>query len=400
MLKPLRYFLLIVCLCFSPRLLAEKPLALDLQNVNLPDAVRIVGRFLGLNLVLSPAITGTITLHLQNAAPRAAFALLLNSQGLAQTQLGNVWFVAPRTELLERQVDAAKLQAAVRKLAPLLLRTWQIHFAKAQDIAHLLQDSSTSLLSSHGRVRVDARTNVLMVRDNALRLADVDTLIKKIDVPLRQVRIKARLASVDSDFEQELGLSFSAHYPGENFASVAPHHFSLAIASLADGSYLDVALAAMENEGHGELISSPSLFTANQQTAVIESGEEIPYQEVSLSGGTATTFKKAVLSLRVTPQIMPGNKILLQLRVNQDRPGNRIVQGVPAISTRMINTSVLVKNGHTLVLGGIYELNNEKAEDRVPFLGKIPVLGLLFKQQATKISKRELLVFVTPEIIE
>ncbi|MES2218164.1 MAG: secretin N-terminal domain-containing protein [Pseudomonadota bacterium] len=390
--------IIILLLCASTIAYAEKNIAVDLQNVSLADAVRIMAKFLGLNLVLSPAVSGTISLHLHNAAPRDAFALLLNSQGLAKTQLGDVMFIAPRAELLNRRQDDAKMQAAFIESAPLNLHIWQINYAKAEDIAHLLQDSNTSMLSARGHVRIDARTNVLFVQDTAAKLTQVQALIKKLDVPVRQIRIKARLASVDSDFERELGISFTAR-DARNLASTLPHHFSLAIASLADGSFLDIALAAMEKAGHGELISSPSLFTANQQTATIESGEEIPYQEVSLSGGTAVTFKKAVLSLKVTPQIMPGDKVLLQLQVNEDRPGNLIVQGVPTIRTRLIVTNVLMKSGQTMVLGGIYELNKENDEERVPILGKIPVVGLLFKQHTTKFSKRELLVFVTPEII-
>jgi type IV pilus assembly protein PilQ len=399
MRKTIKVLTAILLLSVTTLSFAEKNIALDLQNVNLPDAVRILAKFLRINLMLSPAVSGNISLHLQDATPRAAFDLLLNSQGLVKTQWGDVLFVAPRAELLSRREDDAKMQAAYLEIAPLQLRIWQIHYAKADDIAHLLQDSNSSMLSPRGHARIDTRTNVLFVQDTAPKLAQVQALIKKLDVPVRQVRIKARLASVDSDFERQLGISFTARESLNIADQTLPHHFSLAIASLADGSYLDVALAAMENAGRGELISSPSLFTANQQTATIESGEEIPYQEVSLSGGTAVTFKKAVLSLKVTPQIMPGNKVLLQLQVNEDRPGTRIVQGVPTIRTRLIVTSVLVKNGQTLVLGGIYELNKENDEERVPFLGNIPGIGLLFKQHTTKFSKRELLVFVTPQII-
>jgi type IV pilus assembly protein PilQ len=393
-----KIMLLIVLLCATTHINAEPPLTLELQNVNLPDALRIIAKFLKINLVMSSAVSGNITLHLDNATPHAAFDLLLNSQGLTKTQQGDIIYVAPRAELLARRQDDAKIQEAYADIEPLHLQTWQINYAKADDIARLLQDSHASMLSARGQVRIDTRTNVLFVQDTATKLAQVRTLLKKLDVPVRQIRIKARLASVDSDFERELGISFSAH-DARNLATTLPHHFSLAVANLADGSFLDVALAAMENAGKGELISSPSLFTANQQTALIESGEEIPYQEVSLSGGTAVTFKKAVLSLKVTPQILPNDKVLLRLQVNEDRPSNRIVQGVPAIRTRLILTNVLVKSGQTLVLGGIYELNQENDVERVPILGKIPGIGLLFRQQTTKISKRELLVFVTPEII-
>jgi type IV pilus assembly protein PilQ len=398
-MKMLKLIVIVLLLFITEVSHAEKNITLDLQNVNLPDAIRILAKFLNLNLMLSPAVSGNISLHLHNAQPRAAFDLLLNSQGLAKTESGDVIFVAPRAELLNRREEDAKIHAAWLDSASLQLRIWQIHYAKAEDIAHLLQDGSASMLSVRGHARIDARTNVLLVQDTAPSLAHVQTLIQKLDVPVRQVRIKARLASVDSDFEQQLGITFTARETLLKAEHTLPHHFSLAIASLADGSTLDVALAAMENAGRGELISSPSLFTANQQMATIESGEEIPYQEVSLSGGTAVAFKKAVLSLKVTPQIMPGDKVLLKLQVNEDRPGNLMVQGVPTIRTRQIVTNVLIKNGQTLVLGGIYEINKENDEERVPFLGKIPVIGLLFKQQATKFSKRELLVFVTPQII-
>jgi len=349
-----------------------------------------------------------VSLQLQNALPQDVFHLILTSQGLTTLQTGNILYVAPQAEIVSRKAEDAKLQESMDDLANITTKVWQIQYAKAEDVSHVLQDNSTSLLSKRGHVRVDARTNTLCVQDIAKNLAAVARLIQKLDVPVQQVLIEARLASVDSDFERELGVGFttqlatSAATPlpiGVGGALQSGARFSLAVAKLADGSLLDVLLAAMENEGKGELISSPSLFTANQQTASIESGEEIPYQEISLSGGTGVAFKKAVLSLKVTPQILPGNKVLLQLQVNQDRPSNRIVLGVPAISTRQITTSILVKNGQTLVLGGIYELNKEHNEQRIPFLGKIPLVGLLFQQQNAKENKRELLIFVTPKII-
>ncbi len=222
---------------------------------------------------------------------------------------------------------------------------------KAEDIGHVLQDSTSSLLSKRGHVRVDVRTNIICIQDTADHLAESDKVIKRLDVPVQQILIEARLASVDNAFERELGINFAVNAEGESAAPLA-QHYSLAVARLADGSQLDIQLAALENAGHGELISSPSLFTANQQTASIESGEEIPYQEKSLSGDTTIAFKKAVLSLKVTPQILPDNEVSLQLQVNQDRPSNLVVQGVPAISTRQISTHVLLNNGQTIVLGG------------------------------------------------
>jgi type IV pilus assembly protein PilQ len=400
--------LLFCCLLIffiAPGTVHGEKISLDLQNIPLTDAVRELGKFLQLNLLVSPAISGNISLQLHGAEPGDAFNLLLDSQGLSKTQRGDVWYVAPRAEMMARREEDFKFQETLTATALLQTRVWQMHYAKAEDVGHLLQDASASLLSARGHVRIDARTNTLCVQDTATHLRDVFELIKKLDVPVKQILIEARLASVDSDFERELGISFTAKSALANankggvLAEINPHHFSLAVATLANGSYLDVALAAMENAGKGELISNPSLYTANQQTASIESGEEIPYQEVSVSGGTATTFKKAVLSLKVTPQIMPGGKVLLQLQINQDRPSTLIVQGVPAITTRQLVTNILVNNGQTLVLGGIYEQNNAHAVERIPFLSKIPLLGLLFQQQDVKINKRELLIFVTPKII-
>jgi type IV pilus assembly protein PilQ len=399
---------LIVASFFLQPVFAETPstISLDLENVNLTDALRIFAKFNDLNLIVSPAVVGVVTLHLHAIAPEQAFNVLIASQGLVKTDQDTVTFVSTYDEIIKHNEAALHLKETTENAAELITQTWQIQFAKAEDIAHLLQDATASLLTKRGHVRVDARTNKVSVQDIPGNLVAIEALIRKWDVPVKQIRIETRLVSVDSDFERELGINFSVHNP---IGSVTQHSlpdgaiagakFSLAVATLADASILDVALAAMENNGHGNLISKPSLFTANQQPASIESGEEIPYQEVSLSGGTGVAFKKAVLSLKVTPQIMPGNKILLELEVNQDRPSSRIVLGVPAITTRQITTKVLIGNGQTLVLGGIYELNKEIDEQLIPFLGKIPIVGLLFRQQNVKENKRELLIFVTPNIV-
>ena len=223
-------------------------------------------------------------------------------------------------------------------------------------------------------------------------------MLRQLDAPAQQITIEARLASVDNDFERELGLDFSVRSTSQPDAQTAGR-YSIAVAALPDGSVLDVKLAALENAGHAEIISSPSLFTSNHQSASIEAGEEVPYQEVSESGGTAVVFKKAVLGLKVTPQILPGNHVLLQLQINQDRPSSKMVLGMPVIRTRQINTSVLVKDGKTIVLGGIYETNHEEGQRRLPFLSQVPVLGWFFKEQNTLDTKRELLIFVTPRIM-
>jgi type IV pilus assembly protein PilQ len=380
-------------------------LTLELQNADLADAIRLVADFLQQDIIVSPTTTGTVSLSLHDAEPGSAFDMLLISHGLAKWQSGHIWFVAPRAELMQRKQEELKWQEITDKALPLVMRTWQIQYGKAEDIAHLIQAEHTSFLSKRGWLQVDVRTNTVCVRDVAESINAVQRLIQRLDVPVQQILIETRLASVDNDFERELGVRFDVNENSTDDDNHAvslmqtPGHYSLAVARLADGSLLDVKLAALENAGHAELISSPSLFTANQQPASIEAGEEIPYQEESESGGTAVVFKKAVLGLKVTPHVLPGNRVLLQLQINQDRPSNKMVLGVPTISTRQITTSVLVKAGQTVVLGGIYESTQEKGEQRVPFLGEIPGLGWLFKEQNTRASKRELLIFVTPKII-
>ncbi|MDR3490659.1 MAG: secretin N-terminal domain-containing protein [Gammaproteobacteria bacterium] len=380
-----------------------EPITLDFKNINVTDVLQVIAKFSGRNFVISPNVNGLVSLHLVNASVDQTLNLLLASQGLSKRVMGGVWYIAPIEELHKRKIEELQFQAVLDEAASLSTRVWQVRYAKAQDIGRLIQDANLSLLSKRGHVQVDTRTNTVSIEDLPVNLNHVIALIKKLDVPVKQVLIEARLASVDSDYERELGISYLVHdaseHPNVSTSIVHGPQFSLAVATLANSNVLDVALSALENEGHGKLISSPSLFTSNQQPALIESGEEIPYQESTSSGATSVVFKKAVLSLQVTPQIMPGNKVLLQLKVNQDKPSNRIVQGVPAITTRQIATSLLINNAQTIVLGGIYELDNEHDERRIPFLGDIPLVGALFTQQNIKANKRELLIFVTPKII-
>lgn len=370
--------------------------SLDLQNTNLSDTVRMLAKILGRNIIVSSAVEGRVTLRLQHARAANVFDLLLDSYGLEKLQRGNVWYIAPREELIKRKQQEMKWLNLSSQTAELMTDTRQIHYGKAEEIGRLLQDGKASFLSARGQVRVDARTNVICVQDVAERMVAIRKLIARLDQPTQQVRIEARLASVDNDFERELGVDFSVR---ENGTHPVPGRYSIAVARLPDGSQLDVKLAALETNGHAELMSSPSLYTANQQPAVIEAGEEVPYQEVSNSGGTAVVFKKAVLSLKVTPQVLPGGYVLLQLHINQDRPGNRMVLGMPTISTRQILTNVLVKSGQTAVLGGIYENQDEKAVRRIPLIGSVPVLGELFTLRTSSQTKRELLIFVTPKIM-
>lgn len=400
--------ILVMCFLLPQYLLgaatAEKSsIILDLQGVNVRDALHIIARQLNQNIIVSAAVNGDALLHINNMSAPTAFDFILKSQGLAKILEGNIWFIVPRNILIQEKQDEWKQQEVLDATAPLVTQVWQIRYAKADSIAHLIQDGGHSILSKRGFLQMDTRTNQVCVRDIQANILVVAKLIRRLDIPVKQVLIEARLASVDSDFERDLGIHFSVQN-GEPPDSVTGNslvgRYSLAVATLANGSLLDVQLAALENEGHAELISSPSLFTANQQPASIESGEEIPYQEISRSGGTGVAFKKAVLSLKVTPQILPNDQVQLQLQVNQDRPSSHIVLGVPAITTRQLSSNILAKNGQTIVLGGIFESGQGETMDRLPFLSKIPVLGVLFQQKNRTENKRELLIFITPHIEE
>lgn len=364
-----------------------KTVTLAMTDVNLPDAVRLLAGYLHLNVIISHSVQGTATFNLNNAPPAEAFDTLLVSHGLSKWHIGGVWLIGRQEDLLKSRQQLVKWREVEEASAPLSMRVWQLQYAQAKVVAGLISEGQRSLVSGRGHLRADERTNQLYIEDTEERVNQIVEWIRRVDISVRQVSVEARIVSMDSDAERELGFDFTGRY-------------SLAVARLADGPLLDVKLAALENAGEAELISSPSLFAANQQTASIESGEEVPYQEVSESGGTAIAFKRAVLGLKVTPQVLPGRKILLRLQINQDRPDSNLVMSMPTISTRQIMTSILAKSGQTIVLGGIYENSKAEAEDRLPFLSKIPIVGWLFKLQKNQVSKRELLIFVTPTIVD
>lgn len=401
----MKILLLIFWLSLSAFAYGEEPLPssleLDFKNLNLREALRLSAKWSGRNILISPKVLGQVSLHLQNAKAAEVFELLLKMHGLRAWQSGNLWVVVPAENLLKQREQDSKWREADEAADPLLLQLWQLHYARAQDLARWLQAEHSSWLSKQGHLQVDSRTNTLCVEDHATRVAAIERILKRLDVPVKQVLIEARLISIDSDYEKELGLRFSVQgVESAGHEGQRQGEFSLLLARLADKSLLDIKLAALEKAGHGELISSPSLYTASGQAASIEAGEEIPYQEASSSGATSLVFKKAVLSLKVSPQILPSKKILLQLQVNQDRPSNRMVLGVPTIATRQMMTNVLVGSGHTVVLGGIYESSQENSREGLPFLSKLPVLAWFFEVKADRKAKRELLVFVTPKIIE
>jgi type IV pilus assembly protein PilQ len=345
--------------------------------------------------------------------------------------------IAPSEEIAAREKLELESQKQIKQLEPLYSEFIQVNYAKASDIAKLLKSSDTSLLSDRGTATIDARTNTLLVQDTAAKLADIRKLVAKLDIPVRQVLIESRIVIANNNFARDLGVKFGysktvdynddhvlvigGKQPGDLITNpttpfevpagsgitglitdlgVTNPTGSLGLAVGKLGSHLlQLELNAMEAEGQGEVVSSPRVLTSNQKEAYIEAGTEIPYQEASSSGATSTSFKKAVLSLTVTPQITPDDRIIMDLNVNKDSVG-RVFNGVPSIDTKEVGTQVLVDNGETLVLGGIYERDRLDEEDRVPFFGELPMVDWLFKTTRKKDEKSELLIFITPKIVK
>lgn len=305
----------------------------------------------------------------------------------------------------------------------------QLNYAKAFDVANILKDKSSSMLSAHGSLRIDPRTNSILIKDTIKKITEIKELIQKLDIPISQVAIEARIVNVTKDNSKDVGIRlglttiglFSGtlegvydcavqEYPPLNnrlnlnlpaaAIDATPASFGFVLSKLGGGVLLDLELSALESEGQAEIVASPKLVTTNNQEAIIESGEDIPYQQATLSGATAVAFKKAVLSLKVKPQITPDNRLLMNLVVNQDFDSGRRVQGVPIILTKSITTSVLVKDGETLVLGGIYKKDKHNVVVKVPVLGNIPLLGVLFRRIQVRFKNEELLIFITPKILK
>ncbi len=357
---------------------ADLPCAVDFEKVSVPAAIHLIATGLQENVVVSPTVTGVLTLHLAHVSPKEALDAVLLAAHLGKMRLGSVWLIATRNELIHLMQANRRLRDMQAEAMPLQMQLITLQYGQASEMARLLL-ARRGLLSKQGKVEIDKRTNTLIVQDQAHRLQQITFLLHALDQPLPQIRIQARIVSIEQDFERELGIHFGFQAQMSTLHGIDP-------------SMLDVRLAALEATGHAHLISSPSLFTANRETASIESGDEIPYQATSESGGTISVFKRAVLGLRVTPQVLPHHYILLHMKINQDKADHRLVQGVPTINTRQIMTHVLAKSGETIVLGGIYESDTETTQAGLPWL---PWLG----ENKTRRSKRELLIFVTPTVL-
>lgn len=413
-------------------------LSLNFQNIEVRAVLQLIADFTGLNLVASDTVSGSVTLRLKNVPWDQALDIILKARGLGMRQAGNVMMVGPQEEIAAREKLELESQRQVEELAPLRTEFVQINYAKAANLAGLIQTGENNLLSERGNVSIDERTNTLIIQDVAGSLEAIRSMVSKLDIPIRQVMIESRIVNADESFTRDLGVQFgySKHSDqpnqtnGELFAlgggtipgsrdfgsptafnrgaddllvnlPVAGATSGIGLAVGKIGSYLlQLELSALLAEGRGEDIASPKVITSNQTEALIESGVEIPFQEASSSGATSVSFKKAVLALRVTPQITPDNRVLLDLNVNQDTRGSPDVLGVPPINTRNVSTQVLVDDGETVVLGGVYSQVDRKSSDRVPFFGELPILGFLFKKTRVENSRNELLIFVTPKIIK
>ena len=410
-------------------------ISLNFQDIPVRTVLQLIADFNEFNLVTTDSVNGNITLRLDSVPWEQALDIVMKVKGLSKQLDGNVLMVAPADELaaLERRDLVSKKE--VEDLAELLSEFIQINFAKAADITKLLSQKDSSLLSSRGTVSFDERTNTVLIKDTATVIGNVKRIVEVLDVPVRQVIIESRMVSVVDNLNDELGIRWglsgstdigsgfglsSGSIEGNDSLAggsvpaigdrlnvnlpVASPAGSIAfqIAELANGQILDLELSALEAEQKAEVIASPRITTTDQKSAYIEQGTEIPYVESSSSGATSIAFKKAVLGLQVTPHITPDNKIILDLKINQDTRGDDVkTVGGEAVSidTQVINTQVLVENGETVVLGGIFKHEIKKIVTKVPVLGDIPWLGVLFRSTKNINQKRELLIFVTPKVV-
>ena len=408
-----------------------RAISLNFQDIPVRTVLQIIADYNGFNLVTSDSVTGNITLRLDGTPWDQALDIVLKVRGLDKRMDGNILMIAPSDELAAREAKELQAQQQVEQLEPLISEFLPINYAKAADIAALLNNKEATLLSARGNVAVDDRTNTLLVKDTATTIENVRRLLRRLDVPVKQVLIESRMVTVKDNVRDEIGLrwGFSDQQNDKAWSGTAPGANNLAggtvpaladrwnvnlpvanpagsiafhVTKFADGTLLDLELSALEQENKGEIIASPRITTANQKKARIEQGTEIPYLEASSSGATTVTFKKAVLSLEVTPQITPDNKIILDLEITQDTRGETVSTGngpAQAIDTQRIQTQVLVDNGATVVLGGIYQQQMTNTTSKVPVFGDIPYLGNLFKRRNDFNEKTELLIFVTPKIL-
>ena len=400
----------------APPAYTGAPLTLRLQGVPVRGALQQIADFAGLNLVAGDDVAGDMTLRLVDVPWDEALDIVLATNGLDKRRTGNVLLVAPAETLAERDRLDAETRRTLAALAPLQTRFVRVRYADASALAALVGGDSALALSERGRALVDERTNSLILTDTADNLEAVERMIGRLDIPVRQVQIEARIVNANSNFSEQMGirwgvqlLSANGNVQGEDAAQAADAAHS-AGAAVADGAavvsarvsspalWLDVELSASVDAGEAEIVARPKVVTTDKQPATIETGVEIPYQQATKSGATSIAFKDAVLQLLVTPRITPNGRIVMDLEVKQDTVG-RIYHGVPSINTTRIVTQVLVDDGATLVLGGIFQTDRHHAVTRTPLLGNLPFIGRAFRRTTERDDKQELFIFITPAII-
>tara|TARA_R110001592_G_scaffold363393_1_gene687255 strand:+ start:97990 stop:100140 length:2151 start_codon:yes stop_codon:yes gene_type:complete len=417
-------------------------ISLNFQDIEIRAVLQLIADFTELNLVASDTVRGRITLRLQNVPWDQALELVLKTKGLDKRQIGNVLMVAPAAEIAERERQQIEANKQIAELAPLVSEFVRIRYADASKIVSLFTAGSEeggSLISGRGSVVVEPRTNSLIITETAPKLAEIRSLIELVDIPIRQVMIEARIVIAQSDATKNLGIEWgggylnndngditsvsgntenvvnlnqsaingtqpTVSYPGALLVDLGvTRNSGFAVGFTSGDLFLTAELSALEAAGQGEVVSQPKVITGDKQAASIKSGTEIPYQESSASGETTVTFKDAVLQLDVTPNITPDDRIMLALQVNQDSVGELVPSGsggfIPSIDTTQLNTQVLVGNGETVVLGGVFKTEDIESVNKVPFFGDLPYIGAFFRNTSTNNTKTETLIFITPRIL-
>ena len=417
-------------------------LSLNFQNVEVRAVLQVIADFTGLNIITSDTVGGNLTLRLKDVPWDQALDIILQSKGLDMRKVGNVVWIAPRDELATREKLALEAQQQIVDLEPTRTESFQLNYQKGADFQKLLADPNQRILSKRGSAVVDARTNTVFVQDTPTRLEEVRKLLRKVDVPVRQVMIESRIVEATDTFGRNLGVRLGYHdqtgqgssangvrvLPGGNLvdtgfhtgqvaqapafdqslfvnlpvpglAGAAPGAFSLVLFKENAQKFLNLEITALQADGKGKIISSPRVITADQVEATIEQGTEIPYQQATSSGATSVSFKKATLSLKVKPQVTPDDNVIMNLNIHKDSVGQNTLAG-PSIDTKQIVTEVLVENGGTVVIGGIYTQTENSQTTKVPVFGDLPFVGWMFKQNLKSDNRSELLIFITPRIIK
>jgi type IV pilus assembly protein PilQ len=424
-------------------------LSLNFQNVEVRAVLQVIADFTGLNIITSDTVSGNLTLRLKDVPWDQALDIILQAKGLDMRKTGNVVWIAPRDELATKEKLALEAQQQILELEPLRTESFQLNYQKAESFKNILTDAQQRILSKRGSAVIDPRTNMLFINDVPSKLEEIRALIKQTDIPSRQVLIESRIVEASDTFAKNLGArlgfedqsairgagapgvqigngnltiggnvrslgsvttqaeeypesffpdSFSVNLPADPINGRAPGSFAFTLMNAAMTRFINMEISALQADGRGKIISSPRVITADNIEAIIEQGTEIPYQQATSSGATSISFRKATLSLKVKPQITPDDNVIMRLEVHKDSVGQNTVAG-PSIDTKQINTEVLVENGGTVSIGGIFTQDESREVNKVPLLADIPLLGVLFKQESNRNDRRELLIFVTPKIL-